>query len=590
MGDLFAEVRGLLKAGDVVAARARLGAALRSGLAPDEVERAGRLLLKHPAGGPRVRVLGMCTTAWIPPVLTAVAWGRGFTLQVTDGDYDSVLQDVDAGEPADVLILLPWTQRLWAGGDAEAAVAGEVAFWEAAWARRRGAKLVMVGYDAVSAGPEGVAGAGAPGGRVDRVRAVNAALRARLPAGAAWVDLEQAAGDLGRRGFYDPRRYHWTKQPFSEAGLVELCAHLTAALRAVLSGPKKLVVVDLDHTLWGGVVGEVGPLGVAVRETPDGEAHRALQSYLLGLTRRGVLLAVCSKNNLADAEEPFATNGDMVLRREHFAAFEASWDPKPVAIARIAATLRLGLDSFVFVDDNPAEREAVRQALPEVEVVELPEEPAGYVAAIERGLWFEAVGLTAEDLARADQYRAEAARRESEAGFADLGGYLRSLKMRAEVRRVDDADLERVVQLLGKTNQFNLTTRRHAADVVSAWVADPRAVPISIRLQDRFGDHGLVAVVAGVPDGDTLVVDTWLMSCRVIGRTLEEYTLGRLTEAALALGYRRLRGEYLPTAKNGQVADLYDRLGFPRVDASPDGARVYEVDLAVLVPPTTHVS
>ena len=590
MSDAFTEARGLLKAGDAAAARAVLQRALRIGMDAADTERAGRLLLKAPVGGARVRVLGVCTTAWIPPVLTAVAWGRGSALTVTDGDYDSILQEVDLGDVPEVLVLLPWTQRLYAGDDAAGAVAGEVVFWESAWGRRRGAKLVMVGYDYTSAGPAGVTQSGAAGGQVDRVRAVNAALRARLPVGAAWVDLEQISGDAGRRQFYDPRRYHWTKQPFSESGNLELCRHLHAAVRSVTTGPKKLVVCDLDNTLWGGIVGETGANGITIRESPDGEAHRALQKHLLGLTKRGVLLAVCSKNNLADAEEPFVKNGDMLLGREHFAAFEASWDPKPVAIARIAATLRLGLDSFVFLDDNPAEREAVRQALPEVEVVELPDDPAGYVQALEAGLWFETVVLTAADIARAEHYQAEAARRSVESSYADLGAYLRSLEMKAEARRVDDADVERVVQLLGKTNQFNLTTRRHGPETVRAWVEDPRAVPLTLRLMDKFGDHGLVAVVVGVPEDGGLRIDTWLMSCRVIGRTLEQYTLAQVAAAARAAGYARLLGEYVPTAKNQQVADLYDRLGFELVEETADGRRVYAVDVEKVVGVETFVA
>ncbi len=583
MSSVFDSARQCFKSGATAEGRRVLGEALRRGLDPESTERAGRLLQKHATGGLRVRVLGLCTTSWIPPVLTAVGWGRGVALSVTDGEYDNVLQELDRHEAPEILVLLPWSQRLFAGADGDAAVAGELAFWEAVWARRRGAKLVMVGYDCPLPGPLGVTQSGLSGGRIDRIRRVNAALRERLPAGAVWVDLEQAAGDLGRRQMYDARRYNWTKQPFSEEGILHLCRHLFAAIRALTTGPKKLLVLDLDNTVWGGVVGETGPHGIAVRETPDGEAFRAFQQHCLGLARRGVVLAVCSKNNPADAEEPFEKNKDMVLKREHFAAFEASWDPKAQAISRIAAQLRLGLDSFVFFDDNPAEREQVRQALPEVEVVEVPEDPADYVRALEEGLWFEAVSLTAEDAARAEQYRAESERRALEEQFTSLDGYLRSLEMVAVTRRVDEADLDRVVQLLGKTNQFNLTTRRHGADVVQAWTDDPRTVPLTVRLADKFGDHGLVAVVLGVPAVEqTLRIDTWLMSCRVIGRRLEQHTLTELGRAAIALGYTRLIGEYLPTAKNPMVAELYDQLGFVRVEEREDGGRLYALELEKL--------
>ena len=201
---------------------------------------------------------------------------------------------------------------------------------------------------------------------------VNEALRANLPAGSFFVDLEQVAGMIGRERFYDPRRYFWTKQPFSEAGTVRLAEHIWAGIRAVTTGPKKVLVVDLDNTLWGGVVGEKGPLGIEFGDSPEGEAYRALQKYLKGLAARGIVLAVASKNNAEDAREPFEKNPDMILGLDDFAAFEAGWGPKGQALERIAQTLNLGLDSLVFLDDNPAEGEQVRQAVPEVSVVEPP--------------------------------------------------------------------------------------------------------------------------------------------------------------------------------------------------------------------------
>lgn len=593
---LFPTVGRLRREGRVEEASRVLRDALRRGrLGPGDVERAGRVLQGVFQRAPcpealRVRVLGQVTTAWIPPVLTAVAWGRGMALVVTDGGYDNVLQEVGAepggavasGDSAapEVLVLIPSAQRLLAGGDA----AGELAYWEAVWARRGGARVVQVGYDLAGPGPLGVALSGAPGGSLRRIHEMNATLRERLPTGAAWVDLERIAGDLGRRVFYDPRQQHWTRQPWSEAGLVELCRHLHAAIRACTRGPRKVLVLDLDNTLWGGVVGEVGAPGIVVRETPDGEAFRAFQVHCRGLAERGVVLAVASKNNPEDAREPFTENPDMVLRLGDFAAFEASWQPKAQALARISETLRLGLDSFVFFDDNPAEREHIRQALPEVEVVEVPEEPAGYVRALEEGLWFEAVALTAEDAARAGQYQEEGARRSAAHAFESLDAWLVSLQMRAQVAPVTEEDLERVVQLLGKTNQFNLTTRRHGVDQVRAMLAEPGVVALTVRVQDRYGDHGLVAVVIGVPGGGaTIRVDTWLMSCRVIGRTVEHHTWCAFLNAARARGYTHVEGEYIPTAKNTQVADLYASLGLARV-----GDR-YVAEIAALAMPRSFV-
>jgi FkbH-like protein len=250
---------------------------------------------------------------------------------------------------------------------------------------------------------------------------------------------------------------------------------------------------------------------------------------------------------------------------------------------RIAKSLRLGLDSFVFFDDNPAEREIVMQMLPEVEVVDVPVDPAGYVRALYGGLWFESAGMTEADRMRAEQYREEQERAKLEQSAGSLEEYLASLQMVADVRKLDEADMERAVQLLGKTNQFNLTTRRHGAEIVRRMAGNPRAVCLTLRLADRFGDAGLVKLVMGVPmegvEARTLRLDTWLMSCRVIARTVEEFTMNHVVAAAKGLGYERLRGEFIATAKNQLVADFYDRLGFVREAGELDGVRIYHLDI-----------
>jgi FkbH-like protein len=284
----------------------------------------------------------------------------------------------------------------------------------------------------------------------------------------------------------------------------------------------------------------------------------------------------------------------MVLSLDDFAASEMCWEPKGTTIARLAKTLSLGVDSFVFFDDNPAEREQVRQALPEVTVVDVPEEPAEYVRALQRGRYFEAVGLTEEDLARTEQYAVEKKRRDLEQSFTSMDDYLRSLEMVADVREFDEADLPRVVQLLGKTNQFNVTTRRHSREEVSAMLERPKSFGISLRVRDRFGDHGLVGLVIAVPDesrAQTLRIDTWLMSCRVIARTVEQFQFVEVLGRAKALGYKHILGEYLPTKKNVLVTKLFDDMGFSLVEGESDeGRRVYRLDTERAVPPVTFVS
>jgi FkbH-like protein len=284
----------------------------------------------------------------------------------------------------------------------------------------------------------------------------------------------------------------------------------------------------------------------------------------------------------------------MVLKLGQIAAMEINWDPKGTTIARLAKTLNLGLDSFVFFDDNPAEREQVRQAIPEVEVVEVPADPSEYIRALEAGGWFETTGLTDADLMRSSQYAVERQRRELEQTAESLDDYLRSLEMVGEVGPIDEPELQRVVQLLAKTNQFNLTTRRHSRDEVLALLSQKNAIGLTFRLKDRFGDHGLIAVVIGVPDQDdgdqTLRIDTWLMSCRVINRTAEQFTFQVILEKARRLGYRRIVGEYIPTAKNPLVKDLYASLGFERIREGPEGSVYYEVVTDKALPPVTFVT
>jgi FkbH-like protein len=604
--ELFQQITALRKRGEVDRALEVLREALRrGGLGPEEVERAGRFIIKARAAAPeakgtlRVLLLGQCTTSWLVPALTAVAWGQGQACSVAEGGYDNVLQDLarcEAGGPApDVVALIPWTHRLTGGSaSTEGRVEDELAFWRHAWgaAARMGSRVLQLGYDWMTPGAEGYGLAGDPGGPVDLVRAANAAIRRHRPPGSYFLDLEMVSGMMGREAFYDPRRYHWTKQPFSERGTLRLAEHLWAGARALTTGPKKVLVLDLDNTLWGGVVGETGPLGVALGESPDGEAYRAFQGHAKALSRRGIVLAVASKNNEADGREPFEKNPEMVLRLDDIAAAEINWEPKGTTIRRIAEALSLGLDSFVFFDDNPAEREQVRQAIPEVAVVEVPAEPAEYVRALQAGLWFETAALTEADTARADQYAVERKRRELQQTAGSMEDYLRSLEMRADVRDIDEADLMRVVQLLGKTNQFNLTTRRHAREDVLRLLSAPDAIGVTVRVEDRFGDHGLIGVLIAVPAEDdprVLRVDTWLMSCRVIGRTVEEFFVGELLARARRRGYRRILGEYIPTRKNALVGDLYDRMGFRRLEAADDGSVHYELEVDAAVRPVTYL-
>lgn len=597
--EFFREVSALANRGEAGAALRRLRDALaRHRLDAAGIDKAGTRCAdlfgrSDEKIAARVLLLGQFTTTWLRSALIASAWGDGRALEVAEGAYDNVMQELlgvaAAGNHPDVVVLLPWNQRLFSEGSGrspEQRIADEIAFWQGAWRiieGQMGSRIIQVGYDTMTPGVTGYLLNAKGQGDLALVRRLNQALRSALPGGAVFIDLEPIAGEMGRRRFFDPRRYHWTKQPFSEAGIIRMAEHLSAGVRALMTGPKKVLVLDLDNTLWGGVVGETGPLGITIGDGPDGEAYRCFQSHVKRLSERGVVLAVCSKNNDADAREPFQTNANMVLSLDDFAQFEATWDPKAVALRRIAKTLQLGLDSFVFVDDNPAEREHIRQALPEVSVVELPEDPAEYVQALDEGLWFETVELTDEDRVRAAQYLSERRRRDTEVMYESLDEYLASLEMVADVRPIEAADLDRVVQLIAKTNQFNLTTRRHGLAKLRQMLDAPGTIAHTLRVADRFGDHGLVAVLIAVADRTTTVptleIDTWLMSCRVINRTVEEFFFNSLVASARSAGIERLVGVYVPTKKNALVKEHYERLGFARCGPSGDGQSTYELRL-----------
>lgn len=565
------------------------------------VTRAGRMLehMNRPATL-KVALLGQVTTSFLSPMLSALAARDGEFLSVAAEPYDSVMQSLlTLQADLDVIIMLPWQQRVLAPGTrtAEERVEDELRFWQQAWqlvGENSNARIVQVGYDWLDAGAAGPFHSGQPGGDVRLIRELNRRLADGLPASAYYVDLGQVAGEVGRRHFYDARNYYWARQPLTEQGALELCRHLWAGIRATVRGPKKVLVLDLDNTLWGGVVGETGSQGIELGGTPTGEAFADFQRLVKQLGKRGCVLAVCSKNDEADARAPFVENADMVLQLSDFAAFKAGWGPKSDGIREIATELRLGPDSFVFFDDSKAEQEEVRSALPDVAVVDVPADPSDFRRALLDGLWFETVRLTTEDRQRAQHYQHERRRQRSQAEFRSMAHYLSSLQMVAEAQDLGADDLDRVAQLLGKTNQFNLTTRRHSREDVRRMLAGPGAVGLTIRLADKFGDYGLVSVILAVTDkrdASTLVIDSWLMSCRAIARTLEHAFFNYLLDRARQLGYRRLVGEYVPTSKNSLVENHYAGLGFDAVQTPANGTgRWYELDLSRAEPAVTHVS
>jgi len=412
--------------------------------------------------------------------------------------------------------------------------------------------------------------------------------------GVLLLDLAQASARDGIDAWFDVARWLQGKMeiaPHAAPRYGELFARLIGALRGK---SRKCLVLDLDDTIWGGVVGDVGTAGIVLGEgSAQGEAHLALQRYAKMLRDRGVILAVCSKNEQALAEAAFRKHPEMVLRPADIAAFVANWKDKAENLKDIAERLNIGLDSLVFVDDNPVERARVREALPMVAVPELPEDPALYVRCIAQAGYFEAVSFTSDDLRRGEQYATNAAREALHSGSQSVEEFLRGLEMSVVYGAIGPVDLARATQLINKTNQFNTTTRRYSADDIARFAAAPGHITLQFRLADRFGDNGLVSVMMlrAADDPGVLDIDTWVMSCRVFGRQLENEAMNIAVEAARGRGIRVLRAEYIPTERNGVVSGLFEGLGFAAMPRSqPAGASRWILNIAEYVPSPTFIA
>jgi len=403
-------------------------------------------------------------------------------------------------------------------------------------------------------------------------------------------DVNSLSARMGLNQWFDWDRYFSYKILTTTEASAAIARSLTSIVRAIYGKSRKVLVLDLDNTLWGGVIGDDGVERIKIgRETPVAEAYTAFQEYCLSLQRRGVLLAVCSKNDEEIARQGFE-HPDSVLKLYHFSCFKANWEPKHENILAIAQELNLGVDSFVFVDDNPAERAIVAGQIPGIAVPDIGSDVSRYAAILEEGRYFEPASVSREDLSRAESYQANAARAALEVKFANYGDYLDSLEMSAEIERFKPLYLERIAQLTNKTNQFNLTTRRYTLSELETISRDERHIGIYGKLSDRFGDNGLISIVLGRREDSVLHLDLWLMSCRVLKRDMELAMLDVLAEHAKAIGIRRLQGYYIPTKKNGMVAEHYEKLGFELYSAdSETRASVWMLDISQYSPRNRHI-
>lgn len=400
------------------------------------------------------------------------------------------------------------------------------------------------------------------------------------------ADVSYVATCMGLDQWYDERLWTHAKYPCAPQNLEALASTAASIISATRGRIAKVVVLDLDNTLWGGVIGDDGLDKIEIGGLGAGEAFEEFQRYLLQLKHRGVILAVCSKNDEVNARQPFQEHTGMVLKESDISAFIANWEPKSENIRQISRLLNVGLDSMVFVDDSAFERNQVRAAIPEVRVPEIPEDPARYVAALEATGWFEATSFTEDDRRRGDMYREETERVRLRDTATSLEDYLASLQMQMVSRPFDSLHLQRVAQLLQRSNQFNLCTRRYSEGDCRGFMEDSGKFPtLRFSLRDKFGDYGLISAVCTEVVGARLHIREWAMSCRVLNRGVEHQIVTSLVRLAREKGLTAIEGEYIPTAKNGMVADLYPRLGFQ----SLEGNR-WQVTLANFTETSTHIA
>lgn len=546
----------------------------------------------------RVSILRNYTVEAIEPLLKYLAYKSGLEPKVTIGDYDNVRQEVlnldshvYASKP-DVVVVSTLLEHLdpgslrsgWDGANARDALLSTLSDLV-----ERSRAIIMVNtllpplrHESALLAPAALTH------RVAQVRAINDALRAFAAKHSHQVfvvDWERILAQLGEDRAIDYRFWYMSRAPFKKDFLAHYAWEIVRAGRALKGKTKKCLVLDCDNTLWGGVIGEDGLSGIKLDafEYP-GRCFYDFQKSILNLLDQGVIVALCSKNNEADALEVIDNHPHSLLRRNHLAAWRINWTDKASNIAALAEELNLGLDSFVFVDDSGIECDQVRQALPDVTVIQAPKAAYELPGLLYRDGLFDGLVKSEDDAKRTASYVAERERTQAQKSFASTEEYLASLELKAIIHEAPSAELARVAQLLGKTNQFNLTTRRHSEALVREFAESPDAAVYTLAASDRFGDLGLVAVLIVRREGEVGTVDTLLMSCRALGRKLEYVFVEHcLAELERRWQLRTWRAAYLPTKKNGQVSEFWDALGFARV-GNDEGGVLYEQSVAARQP------
>ena len=543
----------------------------------------------------RLAVLSNSTVDMIVPALVASSARHGVALEVVQPSYDQVAQEaltpdskINSSKPDAVLLALDYRALplKYSLGDAEVAsatVEGVLGYLQALRNGINANSNALCIFQTFVPPPELLFGSldrTVPGTFRSLIDEINHKLAAYvLSCGDVLLDVAGLAETVGLAEWHNTQLWNMAKLPFSDQLVPLYSDHVARTLAAIRGKSGKVLILDLDNTLWGGVIGDDGLEGIQVAQgDARGEAHLAVQRLALDLRRRGIVLAVSSKNDNDIARAPFLKHPEMLLKLDHIAVFQANWNDKATNIQAIAEELSLGLDSMVFLDDNPAERGLVRKLLPQVSVPELPDDPAWYARTLSAGGYFEAVAFAAEDLGRAGFYQDNAKRASLQKQVGGVDAYLASLDMTITFEPFDPTGRARIVQLINKSNQYNLTTRRYTDPEVAEAENDPSVFTLQVRLSDIFGDNGMISVViCRRNQSRTWEIDTWLMSCRVLGRKVEYMVLREILAHARAGGIHKLYGTYRPTDRNKLVEDHYAKLGFTKVGQEESGLTRWEL-------------
>lgn len=528
----------------------------------------------------KIAILGDCSTQHLATALKGYGYQEGYHLNIFDSDYnqiDSQIMD-DTSElyqhQPDAVLLYMSSEKLYENF-CETGVQQRENFADVTIEKIKNAwqnlnskiktNILQFNFIEIDDRTFGNYANKTPNSFIYQLRKLNYQLMelASNTKNAFLIDLSTIQNTYGREVVHDDKLYYIAKMPLSTNILPEVSQQVLDVIKALNGKFKKCAILDLDNTLWGGVIGDDGLKSIQIGELGLGHAFSEFQMWLKELKNRGIILAVCSKNNENIAKEPFEKHPDMILKLDDISMFVANWEDKATNIKYIQETINIGMDSIVFIDDNPFERNLVKGMIPDITVPELPEDPAMYLSYLKSLNLFETASYSENDKDRTKQYQAEVGRTTMQSNFQNFDDYLKSLEMQATVHPFEEFEFPRISQLTQRSNQFNLRTIRYTEAEIEQIAKDEKYLTLSFSLKDKFGDYGLISVVImEKQDEKTLFLDTWLMSCRVLKRGMEEFIINQVIETAKANGFSKVVGEYIQTPKNAMVQKIYAKLGF----------------------------